>query len=74
MLINATYVLSQGVHMGSSIDIELLYIELDSVYYYVYKFVHSLFSKFSMLNSYFLVDYYLEKKHIFNICFLNIYK
>lgn len=74
MLINATYVLSQGVHMGSSIDIELLYIELDNVYYYVHKFVHSLFSKFSMLNSYFLVDYYLEKKHIFNICFLNIYK
>lgn len=36
MLINATYVLSQDVHIDSSIDIELLYVELDSVYYYVH--------------------------------------
>lgn len=64
MLINATYVLSQGVHIGSSIDIESLdisYIELDSVCYCVHKFVHVIssikikdfdfFSNFSMLNS-----------------------
>lgn len=77
MLINATYVLSQGVHIGSSIDIESLYIELDSVCYCVHKFVHVIssikikdfdfFSNFSMLNS---CWYYLEKKHIFPFQYL----